>query len=53
MENGTGWAISHIGSASLNTHSNSFILNQFLVVTSITKSLPSVQEFANDNNVFC
>lgn len=50
--NGKGLLISHTGSTSIKTLSNSFRLSNVLHVPSISKPLISVQKFAKDNIVF-
>jgi hypothetical protein len=50
--NGTGLAISHMGSSTLNASNHSFSLKNILLVPEIQKNLLSVQQFAQDNNVY-
>ena len=50
--NNQGLYISKTGNSSLYTSSQSFVLNQVLLVPQIQKNLLSVQKFCTDNNVY-
>lgn len=51
--NGSGLAITHIGSSSITSSSNhNFRLRNLLLVPSITRNIISVSQFAEDNSVF-
>jgi len=54
LGNGSGLAITHVGSANLSSLSNSssFALHNLLCVPNITKNLLSVSQFAKDNCVY-
>jgi histone deacetylase 1/2 len=49
---GAGLPIKHIGSTTLSTPINSFILNKLLHVPQIQKNLTSVSQFTRDNNIY-
>jgi hypothetical protein len=52
--NGSGMHISHVGHASLLSHTSKRLrLLDILRVPSVTRSLLSVPKFTRDNNVFC
>ena len=49
---GSGLAVSHIGSLTLNSPTRTFILRDTLCVPNICKNLISVHHFTSQNNVF-
>ena len=49
---GVGLHVKNIGSATLSTPTNSFILNKLLHVPHILKNLISVSQFTSDNDVY-